>query len=224
MPPLELAAGIARSLLVHRRRPASGLRYALRQRFRPVPAPPPYPPWLDRGFTEHAGLRARWAQGHGAESKAPHALRPAAYGRLAPAIWSWYCDASDPGVTGIPIEARYPFLDVRLVSYLLAIPPLPWCIDKLILREAMRGVLPEPIRLRPKTPLAGDPLCANLRESGAASLDGFDAGPDLARFVNRHAIPPLASVDDPWLHLRPLCLDVWLKRLRPARLEKGNLR
>ena len=135
-----------------------------------------------------------------------------------------HCEASDPGVTGIPIEARYPFLDVRLVSYLLAIPPLPWCIDKQILRDAMRGTLPETIRLRPKAPLAGDPLRAKLRESGAASLDRFDAVSDLGRFVNRHAIPPLASDNDPWLHVRPLCLNAWLRRLREARLKEAILR
>lgn len=224
MPPLELTADIARSLVVHRRRPAAGLRYALKKRFRPGPALPPYPPWVDRAFTDRLDLRARWAQVHGADSRGHHPLRPEAYGRLAAPIWSWYCEASDPGVTGIPIEARYPFLDVRLVSYLLAIPPLPWCIDKQILRQAMRGTLPETIRLRPKAPLAGDHLRAKLRESGAASLDGFDAVPELGRFVNRDAIPPLGSDDDPWLHLRPLCLNVWLRRLDPARLEEVILR
>lgn len=224
MPPLELAAGIARSLVVHGRRPAAGLRYALQQRFGPKQAVPEYPPWVDRDFTKRLDLFARWVQVHGADSRGPHALRPEAYGRLSHSIWSWYCEASDAGVTGIPIEARYPFLDLRLVSYLLAIPPLPWCVDKRILREAMRGTLPETIRLRPKAPLAGDPLRAKLRESGAASLDRFDAVSDLGRFVNRHAIPPLASDNDPWLHVRPLCLNAWLRRLRPARLEEAILR
>ena len=224
MPPIELAADIVRSIVVHRRRPAAGFRYALQKRFRPGPTQPTYPPWVDRDFTERLDLRARWAQVHGADSRGPHALRPEAYGRLAHSVWSWYCEASDPGVTGIPIEARHPFLDVRLVRYALAIPPLPWCIGKQILREAMRGTLPETIRLRPKAPLAGDPLRVKFRESGAASLDGFDAASELGRFVNRNAIPPIAGSDDPWLHVRPLCLNAWLRRLHPTRLEEAILR
>ncbi len=224
MPSLELAADIARSLVVHRRRPAAGLRYALEKWFRPGPALPPYPLWVDRAFTDRLDLRRRWAHVHGADSRGHHPLRAEAYGRLDGAIWAWYCEASDPGVTGVPIETRYPFLDVRLVSYLLAIPPLPWCIDKQILRQAMRGTLPETIRLRPKTPLGGDQLRAKLRDSGAASLDGFDAVPELRRFVNRNAIPPLGSADDPSFHLRPLSLNLWLKRLHPAPLEEAILR
>jgi hypothetical protein len=33
----------------------------------------------------------------------------------------------------------------------------------------------------------------------------------------------LAGDDDPWLHVRPLCLNVWLRRLDPARLEEAIL-
>jgi asparagine synthase (glutamine-hydrolysing) len=108
---------------------------------------------------------------------------------------------------------------LRIVSYLLAIPPLPWCIDKHILRRAMRGILPNAIRVRAKAPLAGDPLRAKLLESGGQRLDQFDASPDLARFVNRSIIPSLAGgrdSDNPWLHIRPLCLDFWLRKVRPA--------
>lgn len=225
MPPLALATGIARSMLVHRRRPAVGLRQALRNRSGRQHRLPPYPPWLNRDFEARAALRARWARAQDAGSSPTDALRSEARERLNPAIWAWYCETSDPGVTGIPVEPRYPFLDVRLVTYLLAIPPLPWSIDKLLLREAMRGVLPERIRLRRKTPLAGDPLCAKLQESGVAPWEGSTMPPELERFVNGASIPPLADAGDPWLHVRPLCLGVWLKRQRPAGGRgKGTLR
>ena len=152
------------------------------------------------------------------ESAADHPLRPQAYRRLAKAPWSWYFESFDPGVTRIPVEGRYPFLDVRLVSYLLAIPPIPWFIDKQLLRVAMRVVLPDPVRLRPKAALAGDPLRAQLREANVQWLDRFDATPELARFVDRTAVPQLAGGcdgHDPWLHVRPLCLNYWLRRVRP---------
>jgi asparagine synthase (glutamine-hydrolysing) len=47
----------------------------------------------------------------------------------------------------------FPFFDMRLVEYVLRTPPVPWRRDKRLLREAMRGRLPEEVRLRPKTPL-----------------------------------------------------------------------
>lgn len=222
MPARELAADTARSLLAGVRPPA-GIRYAIEQRFRRV-VPPPYPPWLNADFTSRLDLRTRWSDVHAASSRGCHPLRPEASGRLASHVWAWYCEASDPGVTGVPIETRYPFLDVRLVSYTLALPPFPWCIAKHVLREAMRGSLPETIRLRRKVPLAGDPLRAWLLTTRAPWLDGFDAAAELADFVDRNAIPVLKGGVDPWLPVRPLCLNAWLKRRKPMHFEEAMLR
>ena len=216
---LELATDIARSLVFHRRRPAAGIRSRLKKWLGHGSQVPPYPAWVKPDFTNRLDLRGRWEHVHTLEPIGDHALRPEAYGRLAMAPWSWYFESFDPGVTRIPVEGRYPFLDTRLVSYLLAIPPLPWCIDKQLLRVAMRGALPDPIRLRPKVALAGDPLRAQLRQAEVEWLDRFEPTPELAQFVDRAAIPLLAggsNTDDPWLHVRPLCLNWWLKRLRPV--------
>ncbi|WP_250566037.1 asparagine synthase-related protein, partial [Adonisia turfae] len=40
--------------------------------------------------------------------------------------------------------------DLRLVEFLMAIPPIPWLVDKRLLREMMYGKLPEAIRTRKK--------------------------------------------------------------------------
>ncbi|GAA0549705.1 asparagine synthase (glutamine-hydrolyzing) [Paractinoplanes ferrugineus] len=61
----------------------------------------------------------------------------------------------DRTAAGSGIEARVPFLDHRLVELVTAIPParrraLLW--DKRILREAMRGIVPDYIVDRPKVP------------------------------------------------------------------------
>ena len=57
------------------------------------------------------------------------------------------------------VEARLPFLDYRLVSLLFGLPP-EWRLrgqwTKYVLREAMRGKIPESIRLR--TDKMGFPL------------------------------------------------------------------
>jgi asparagine synthase (glutamine-hydrolysing) len=215
----ELGADIVRSLVFHRRRPGGGFRSRVKKWLGHGSERPSFPEWLNRAFADRADLQERWEQVHAVESARDHSLRSQAYRRLAKAPWSWYFESLDPGVTRIPVEGRYPFLDVRLVSYLLAIPPFPWFIDKQLLRLAMRGVLPDPIRLRRKTALAGDPLRATLRKPGVEWVDRFEPAPELARFVVRTAIPQLAGGcdgHDPWLHMRPLCLNYWLRRVRPV--------
>lgn len=211
LPVVEFASDLARSLLVHRRRPALGIRRALRRSWGKLPACPRYPEWMDRTLTARLGLRERWERVHRAEPPGAHPLRPEAHHRLSTAPWSWYFESSDPGVTRIPVEVRYPFLDLRLVDFLLSVPPIPWCVDKEILRLAMRGILPDPVRLRRKAPLGGDPLAAALRESPGLSLRG--TAPQLNSYVDRDAAP--ISTDgyngnDPWLDVRPLCLSYWL--------------
>ena len=49
------------------------------------------------------------------------------------------------------VEARVPFLDHRLVEFVLGLPSeylISQGTTKRVLREAMRGILPEPIRTR----------------------------------------------------------------------------
>ena len=49
------------------------------------------------------------------------------------------------------VESRVPFLDYRLVEYVMGLPDdlkISGATTKLVLREAMRGILPEKIRLR----------------------------------------------------------------------------
>ena len=209
--PVELATDLARSLCFHRRRPAFGLRHALRRRWMKAPPSPPFPEWMNPTLTARLGLRDRWTRFHRPDQSVVHPLRGEAHRRLDTGPWSWYFESSDPGVTHIPVEVRYPFLDVRLVKYLLSIPPIPWFVDKEILRVAMRGTLPDPVRLRRKSPLGGDPLAVGLRQWREFATPRIAA--ELPTYVNAEAIPVTrleAGSDDPWLDVRPVCLNFWL--------------
>jgi asparagine synthase (glutamine-hydrolysing) len=219
MRPLELAANLARCLVLHRLRPGAGIRSRLQKWRGQDPRPPAFPAWVNSAFAERTDLRARWAQGNTIGPAGAHRLRPEAYGRLVTAPWPWYFESFDPGVTRIPIEGRYPFLDLRVVNYLLAIPPLPWCVDKQLLRLAMHGALPDTIRLRPKAPLAGDPLRAHLRKADFELVAGCDPGPELRQWVTRAVGLHQAGgrvIGDPWLELRPRALEHWLRRQHPV--------
>ena len=62
-----------------------------------------------------------------------------------------YLRVEDRNSMAHSVEARLPFLDYRLVSLLFSLPAMekmrgPW--NKFILREAMRGRIPEPVRAR----------------------------------------------------------------------------
>lgn len=215
----EAIADVGRYLLSHRRRPPLGLGLLKKvKRWMGMDRKdPPYPAWLNRAFAAHLDLRARWKKNIQSKPAEIHPLRSEAYRRLTSPYWQTLFEASDPGVTFVPVEHRLPLLDLRLVDYLLAIPPLPWCVNKELVRAAMRGTLPEPVCRRPKTPLAFDPYQARLRQPGAEWVDDFEPTSELSKYVSREAIPRLAGgaydPEESWLHLRPLILNYWLKSL-----------
>ena len=124
------------------------------------------------------------------------------------------CEQENAGVTHFPVETRYPFLDLRIVNYLLALPPFPWFFQKMLLREAMTGRLPETVRMRPKTPLQSDPLSEQFRRTGAERLKQMHWSKDLGEYIDRSAlIPPHGKMNPVQLSnsLRPYCLNIWLQ-------------
>jgi len=128
-------------------------------------------------------------------------------------IWQNLFGECDAGITRVPVEVRHPFFDLRVVKFLLALPRLPWCCDKHLLREAARGVLPESVRLRPKSPLPADPMIAVLQLPESAWVDRFEPVPELEHYVVRTRIPAVHSEQDSWaawINLRPLSLNFWL--------------
>ena len=212
----ELGGDLARSLALYRKRPGAGVRASLERRLLRRRSRPARPAWLNSAFVGRMDLRDRYEQLTASPPIDAHPLRPEAYRRLTDPLWAWCLGWWDPGVTRVPLEARYPFLDVRLVSYLLAIPPLPWFVDKLLLREAMRGVLPKGVVSRAKSPMRDDPLRAHLRAGSHVTPDSGAWMPALAGCVDLAAIPRLdgsGGGQDPWIHVRPLCLNYWLNRV-----------
>jgi len=113
------------------------------------------------------------------------------------------------------VETRHPFFDIRLVTFLLSLPTVPWCIGKQIIREAMAGILPPEIIRRRKTPLAGNPVAELLWQPQSAWIDSFQPIPELLYYVDRTRVPRLTgrqhSCSEAWVHLRPLTLNHWLR-------------
>ena len=174
---------------------------------------PHFPEWLNADFDRNLCLRDRWEMSI-ATPAVHRSARRTAYEAMVDPCWPNLFEGYDPGVTGVPVEVRHPFFDLRVVSFLLALPALPWCSDKELLREAARGILPDVVRLRRKSPLLADPLIALLQQKESAWVDSFEAVPELGRYVERRRIPKVFKEKEAWtawIHLRPLSLNFWLR-------------
>jgi asparagine synthase (glutamine-hydrolysing) len=178
----------------------------------------PYPGWLDPELEQRLGLKTRWQKAQ-EQDKAGQGFRPYAlrtYSHIS-AVSNFF-EPYDAGSTGCAIEYRHPLMDLRLIDYCLSLPPYPWCVRKRILREALRGVLPEEVRLRPKTPLVSWHCLAPLRRPNPSGWeDRFVASSAKSSYVDWRKVPAVDLEADPgetWMNLRPISLDFWLKGLR----------
>jgi asparagine synthase (glutamine-hydrolysing) len=134
--------------LRRRRLPRPGIRTALRRRIRRAGVSATRAPdWIQPSFANRIDLRGRLREVE-AEWDAPTGPRAMLH-PIWPNRFAW----GHPGASGLPLRTLYPFFDVRLAEYVWELPSHPWRLDKRVLREAMRGRLPQAVLERPKTPL-----------------------------------------------------------------------
>lgn len=178
-----------------------------------------FPNWISPNLASAAEVKQRWQEIAGRHGR-KHPVVPLAYASLELPLWTQFFETNDPGVTGFPVEVRYPYLDLRIVEFLLAIPPFPWFYEKALVRRAMAGRLPQEILRRPKTPVAEDPLVAQLQLPDAAAIDRMSWSKEIDRYVDRSALPKLAGETSPEkarIGVRPHCLNFWLQYSRTVR-------
>jgi asparagine synthase (glutamine-hydrolysing) len=189
------------------------------------PTPQPFPAGLSRELVKACRLHDRWNDSQSPPT-AGHPTRPEAVAALDAAYWQWNFRRADAAMSKVGLEARHPLFDVRLVEYVLAIPPSPWFLEKSILREAVQGKLPEVIRRRPKCPASGHPFTGYQRRHPGPLLPGLRIPDKLARFVapeTAHDI--MADVNSckdggVGIRLRCLALAIWLHHARGAEEER----
>jgi asparagine synthase (glutamine-hydrolysing) len=179
-----------------------------------------FPRWLAPDFVRRMKLTERWKEGNKLSTLLSHPTLPAGHASLGIPQWAHLFEHEDPGVTHCHVEVRNPFLDLRIVEYLLALPPFPWFFEKMLLRQAMVGRLPETVRLRPKTPLYVDPLAARLNQQGTDWPDQVCWEGELSQYVSTSALLPLArqaDTEQALSSMRPVCLNFWLQSARRVR-------
>jgi asparagine synthase (glutamine-hydrolysing) len=197
----------------------------------------PFPKWISPEFAAGLDLHARWRTGQALPIPPNgHPIHSLAHASLYLPQWTRLFELENPSVTKSPVEVRYPFLDLRVVEYLLAIPPFPWFFEKTLLRQAMADRVLDTVRLRPKTPFAGDPLLLRLQRFGSSGVNvltqGVDTevasqlpqpaptGPEAARYINSSLLSPLhakMSVEQVNQMARPFCFNFWLQSVRRVR-------
>ncbi|MGA7916691.1 MAG: asparagine synthase-related protein, partial [Candidatus Acidiferrales bacterium] len=124
------------------------------------------------------------------------------------------------GVTHCPVEVRHPFMDLRIVNFLLALPPFPLFYEKTLLRNAVAGRLPENVRVRRKSPFMGDPFTAHLGQTEAPWMNQLAWTTEIESYIDRPALAVFGNgtfsakvVTD----IRPFCLNFWLQSARRVR-------
>jgi asparagine synthase (glutamine-hydrolysing) len=165
------------------------------------------PEWIDESFAKRTDLPERWNK---------PSVNPASPENP---IWTALFEGYDPNSTKLNLEVRHPFIDVRLVEFLSAIPVQPWRINKHILRLAMKDKLPPAVLDRQKTPLAGDPALQLVRRGSVRCLESFEVSPQLRAFVNlnrRRSLADEETSDGLWANLRIFALNYWLTNSQPG--------
>jgi asparagine synthase (glutamine-hydrolysing) len=204
---LRAARDALHTLRLRQRLPPTGLCTAWRRR-RTDPLPG-YPAWLHPELERRLRLRERYAvwQQRGRWEEAPfarsHGRSPARLG-LGASTWTNVFESFDPGATGLPLRVTHPFFDLRVIRFVLGLPPHPWCVEKTLLRVAMRGRLPDAVLVRPKSPLAAYPRHAfpEHRRRRIAAL--LRITPGLEDFVQVERVARLLAAGD---RVAPSLLD-----------------
>lgn len=144
----------------------------------------------------------------GSRRRADESAEPLAIRALRAPTWSSLFEWAHPLVTRAPIELTYPWADRRVVEAALSLEPIPWLVDKHVVRELLRGRVSERIRRRPKTTLQGDPRSGPL-PARTLAIEAAARYIDPVRF--REALERAASLDDNLV--RALAFEHWLRQL-----------
>jgi len=150
-----------------------------------------------------------------------HPLRQNTYAQMVDPYWPLCFQPWDASWTRRPLEFRYPFFDLRLVKFMLAIPPLPWCVNKTLLRRAMAGRLPKAVCSRPKSPLAGHPQhpWARWATTEFVPAPGLGRYLDIGQSVRYLTQQPRRELE----HVtRLVALNHWMRQYRSAHRHGRN--
>lgn len=198
--------------------PWRGLAYRGKKLFGVDDSKPAFPKWINGDLCTRLGLVDRWRTFRFTDPQV-HPVLPRAHASLAVLLWNELFENADAGFTGSPLEIRYPFLDLRVVNYLLSLPPFPWFYRKQLLRRAMERLLPKATLRRAKTPLFMDPVADALRSQTGwpKSVEFCEPIEAYVKLSQVFPLSPTANASETDVMIRPLCLNFWLQSYKRVR-------
>jgi asparagine synthase (glutamine-hydrolysing) len=206
----RLAVDAAKHLVAHKRVPLlTSIPRMVRARRVSREHATSFPSWMAPELVARLRLRERW-DNLPMKTGSPHPVRPRAYASLLTPVWQSLFEQCQPSYMGVALDVRHPYVDIRVLRFLLRVPTLPWCRRKELLRRALRGVLPEAVRARPKTPLTCDPDSELVRRHGlppAVPSPLLDTYGDARRLSNAGSRSMAVLQAD----LRFVALSYWLR-------------
>jgi asparagine synthase (glutamine-hydrolysing) len=122
---------------------------------------PPRPPgaeiitWLGPGSQPASGDGPRRVCGFVPTPPPPHPTRPRTGRRLSAQNLRYFAATLAPEATGAATDITLPLMDRRVIEWVFAAPPIPWCQQKRLARVAYRHLLPDAICRRPKQAVDG---------------------------------------------------------------------
>lgn len=165
--------------ITRRRRPPLLLRSQFLRALGRPGRTPEYPAWMSSDF------RARWDEIYGPPPEPRHAYRAGSWHLIDSATWARTFEANDAGATGKPLVWASPYFDVRLIEYLFSLPPMPHFADKDIVRQGLRGWIPDEVLYRRKTPLPIDPSAVSFSQAPRKWLEAVESVDELHRWLKR---------------------------------------
>lgn len=194
------------------------------RRFRGVRKDPLLPPWIAPDFARRIAREGLLSSDARPTVAIPHPIVPKAHASLELPHWTRMFEMNAPAVTRQPVEVRYPFLDLRVVEYVLSLPPYPFFLDKRLVRATMQGKLPERILRRPKTPLSLDPGVEALRIEDRDWKEVLDWTGEITQYIDSKSLPSKENMGHGTLelptHIHTFCFNFWLRSARGVRYNE----
>ena len=155
-----------------------------------------------------------WIKGTGSPGQDAPACdwRPAAHRNLTSGLWPAFFERLDVKDAPFGVDWRHPYMDLRMLEFMLSTPPIPWARHKLLIRHAMKGRLPLETLRRKKTPVHRD-VFENLLRQHLPPLP--QRGSAVEPFVNIDRLPKHPSTyGDMHALARLVIVDRWLQSRR----------
>ena len=214
--------------LRRRKLPISGAARRVRKAFGVQDPATQFPKWVSPALVEQLKLKERAAEWRDLTPNRPHPVLPRGHASLSLPQWPNLFEMQSAGVTKLPVELRHPFLDLRVVNFLLALPPFPLYMEKKLLRDVVAARVPDSIRTRKKTPLAGDALQQHLRQPDTAWLNHVAWVNEIDAYVDTSELERVLRLEAKIYNseskssrinaaVRPICLNFWLQSMRRVR-------